>query len=292
LVHYRRSQIIWEILVLPLLDIGEFLARPLGRYVGGGSFIIWVYSPTLVGNVYFGQPDMPDLIRLARMYDLPRSRALSPPFDVVMDGSRMAAMDPLAFEALSRYVDEKLDGFVPLVRRMAVIRPEGLPGATLGGLFHDILAPRLAESALFTEMDEGFRWLGTREAQEALTELRPTIEAVVGAPEKLRELHIVLDASIQTGKLSLEDIARHVRLSPRALQRLLQQNRTSFRTEVDRARVRLAADLLLRTQMKLETIAARVGCASLSHFSVLFSRVAGESPSDFRRKRVETAGSR
>jgi AraC-like DNA-binding protein len=69
------------------------------------------------------------------------------------------------------------------------------------------------------------------------------------------------------------------------LQRSLLGCSTSFRAEVERARVREAERLLTEGDEKVEVIARRVGCASPSHFAALFRRTTGEAPADFRGRR-------
>ena len=90
-------------------------------------------------------------------------------------------------------------------------------------------------------------------------------------------------------KWTLSALARQVYSSPWHLARI-------FRAEVglpvhqyqQRARLARALDLLLDTDRELTEIALDLGFSSHSHFTVVFRRMVGLSPSAFRR----SAGSR
>jgi AraC family transcriptional regulator len=49
--------------------------------------------------------------------------------------------------------------------------------------------------------------------------------------------------------------------------------------------VRAAQRLLAEGDASIARVASEVGCKSLSHFSALFRRLTGETPSDWRRRR-------
>ena len=78
-------------------------------------------------------------------------------------------------------------------------------------------------------------------------------------------------------------------VSERSLQRQLRQEGTSFRREVDAARIRAARTLLADTDQKITVIALEVGCATLQHFSALFRRMTGETPSEWRARQRSVA---
>jgi transcriptional regulator GlxA family with amidase domain len=82
--------------------------------------------------------------------------------------------------------------------------------------------------------------------------------------------------------VTLAAAARRQGRSERSLQRDLQQGGTTFRAELEAARVELARALLVDTDLKIDSVARKVGCASAAHFATLFRRVAGETPSAYR----------
>jgi AraC-like DNA-binding protein len=237
-------------------------------------------SPTLAGSVYFGRPSEDDFPALLQLAPLPLSSAFSPPFDAVIDCTRLEGLSARSFEVLVRYLGE-LGGTVSArIRRAAVVRPSNMTGATLGGLFYELVQTRF-RAALFTDPVEAHRWLGRSDEERRAVEA--TLEHALEAPAFLRALRDWLAAHLDGPTVATAAAA--LGSSPRSLQRYLQQADTHFRAEIDRARVRAAESLLIDDDHKLEVIAHRVGCASLSHFSTLFRRTTGEAPSDFRARR-------
>ena len=61
----------------------------------------------------------------------------------------------------------------------------------------------------------------------------------------------------------------------------------SFGTHLRKMRLDYAKNLLLSTDLPLTVIAIESGFGSLSHFSRVFKEELGESPTDFRKRRVE-----
>ena len=74
-------------------------------------------------------------------------------------------------------------------------------------------------------------------------------------------------------------------MSERTLQRRLRDADTSYQDQLNQARIRAAQKLLLDTDTPITTIALEVGCSSPQHFSALFRRLVGETPSDYRLSR-------
>jgi transcriptional regulator GlxA family with amidase domain len=66
------------------------------------------------------------------------------------------------------------------------------------------------------------------------------------------------------------------------MQRALAAAGTSFQRELGLFRVEYAKSLLTVSDASLTEIALEVGCSSLQHFSGLFRRFTGESPSAWR----------
>ncbi len=260
-------------------SIDDFLRAPVGRYVAGGSYIVWVHDAGLLGNVHFGQPDQRDLDDHRRMFDLPLHRDLRPPFDVILDASGLERVDLAGYETFVWYCRHKLPRFVPLVRRMALIPPDRLVGATLLGAFHQFLAPRF-RTRVVADRAAAFTWIGRRAGDPARAALDAVIEEVIGAPPLVNRVRACLAA---TQGLRIDEIARELGMSERSLQRELAAAGTSFRAEANRARLRHAETLLRDTTLKIETVARRVGYSSLANFSAQFRRLRGLSPSAFRR---------
>jgi AraC family transcriptional regulator len=103
------------------------------------------------------------------------------------------------------------------------------------------------------------------------------------SPRKLARAVEYIDAHLRDD-LSLARLARVLAMSPSHLSH-------AFRTTtglpphrfVLHRRVERAKQLLRCTELSITDIAHRIGCASHSHFSVLFLRTTGQTPRDFRR---------
>jgi AraC-like DNA-binding protein len=179
---------------------------------------------------------------------------------------------------LAQYIAARAPAMIDRVRRHAVITAAGLAGAALGGSYLPYETPH-HQLRVFHRADEAYAWLGA-------AELGTEVDALVASaqePDLLRHLREYLDRYLIG--VTIGHAAKALGLSTRSLQRELGSHGTAFRTELDRARVRAAVPLLA-TDDKLETIARRVGCASASHLVVVFQRVTGKSPGEYRRSPV------
>jgi AraC family transcriptional regulator, regulatory protein of adaptative response / methylphosphotriester-DNA alkyltransferase methyltransferase len=83
--------------------------------------------------------------------------------------------------------------------------------------------------------------------------------------------------------LSLDSIARSIATSRRQLQRVFADHRTSFRRELQRARMTRAAEMLRDPALPVSTVARAVGYRQPAQFSKAFRRHHGRPPSDLRR---------
>ncbi|HEX6241979.1 MAG TPA: AraC family transcriptional regulator ligand-binding domain-containing protein [Polyangiales bacterium] len=84
------------------------------------------------------------------------------------------------------------------------------------------------------------------------------------------------------GYPSLEQVAARLALSTRTLKRRLQQSGTSFSRLLSDTRTRDACDLLARTDVSIQDIAARLGYENPANFSRAFAQVVGKTPSSYR----------
>ena len=83
-------------------------------------------------------------------------------------------------------------------------------------------------------------------------------------------------------QLSLERVARLMRLSVRTLQRRLAEHGTSFRAACDVTRRRLAEDMLRDASTPISDVAFRLGYAEPASFHHAFRRWNGHSPRAYR----------
>jgi AraC family transcriptional regulator of adaptative response / methylphosphotriester-DNA alkyltransferase methyltransferase len=84
--------------------------------------------------------------------------------------------------------------------------------------------------------------------------------------------------------LSLGSVAHEIATSRRQLQRAFAEvGGTSFSRELQRVRMRRAAELLLEAPMAVQAVAGAVGYRQPAQFAKVFRRHHGAAPSAFRR---------
>jgi transcriptional regulator GlxA family with amidase domain len=82
--------------------------------------------------------------------------------------------------------------------------------------------------------------------------------------------------------LSLADVAHTIATSRRQLQRVLSEQGTSFRAELQRERMARAAHLLRDPSLPVSAVARAVGYRQAAQFSKAFRRHYGQPPSALR----------
>jgi AraC-like DNA-binding protein len=199
----------------------------------------------------------------------------------IIDASRLASVDPLAFRAADAYLRANAGALTKWVHQLAMVRPAGLSGAVMAGAYDVVTRPYPVE--VFDSVADALAWLGCGVAPTDGAWMLEAIRAeATGVPHDLGRLRAVLDAALEGA--SLATAAKRLGVSARSLQRKLAEARTTFKQELADARVRVAKRLLLETDRALTEIALEVGCPSLQSFSVLFRRHAGEPPSVYRER--------
>jgi AraC-like DNA-binding protein len=179
------------------------------------------------------------------------------------------------------YIAERRDWLGEYIDRFALVRANlGPVGAASAGFFDVTARPFAVET--FTELHAALVWLERADAAGLDAELEALFAEASGTPPMLRRLRERLDAA--PGALSLPDAARALGSTERSLQRGLKSCGTTFQAEQGRAQVRAAQRLLRESDASIAEVAADVGCGSLSHFSALFRRIAGETPTDWRKR--------
>jgi AraC-like DNA-binding protein len=87
---------------------------------------------------------------------------------------------------------------------------------------------------------------------------------------------------------SVQTMAHEFHMSPRTLLRKLKQDRASYQELLDDARKEEAEWYLLKTHLRIEAIAERLGYIDASGFNRAFRRWFGKSPGTFRKRRQRT----
>ncbi|HEX8113887.1 MAG TPA: helix-turn-helix transcriptional regulator [Kofleriaceae bacterium] len=273
----------------PASSADDLLAAPVGRYLAGRSFVVWVQDRHRLGAFHFGRHEVVDEPALAALFALPLSSTLAPPYEVLYDLSAVEALDRRAFECFEVFLARGVDQLAHRTRRLAAVRPNGLPGAAFAGLFHDLIAPRF-DAKLCGDRREAYEWLGL--GHGAQRDERDEIESLRDAflePVLVRRVREAIAADIPAA--TLDRIANALAISPRTLQRQLADHGTSLRDEVACARIRAARAMLLDRDEKIEYIASLVGFRSPASFTTRFRAAVGESPSAFRALRTHRRAS-
>jgi AraC-like DNA-binding protein len=267
--------------------VGDYLRDPLGSYLVGDGFLHWYESAELCGFFLWGRPGEQQVRRLIEVLDVERPPMAS--HASLVDARRLELPDHSAFTLFVKYMQQRQKDFATAVKRQALIRPEGIIGATVYG-FYGLLQPTYP-SKVFTETAEALSWLGIPEARATplVLELDRLVAAATRQSPLLQELHRVLRPRLM--EVSLSDISREMGMSERTLQRRLRDEGTSFQNEFNSVQINTAKQLLLETDMKLTAVAVEVGCASLQHFSSLFRKLVGDSPSTWRERNRQGSSS-
>jgi AraC-like DNA-binding protein len=182
-------------------------------------------------------------------------------------------------------MQQREKAFSTSVLKQALVRPEGVVGAVVGG-FYTLLSGAYPSKA-FSDPAAALAWLGHPEplAAPLLAKLNDVVAEATGQSPLLRELHQAM--RVKLPDVNLSDVARELGMSERTLQRRLKEAGTSFQAELNAVQVRMAQGLLLETDMKLTAVAVEVGCASLQHFSSLFRKLVGEPPSTWKERQLQ-----
>ncbi len=88
---------------------------------------------------------------------------------------------------------------------------------------------------------------------------------------------------LDQGRVTVDDVAAHMAMSRRTLQRRLASRGTSFQKVLDQTRQSLAQRYLRDSQMQITQLADLLGYSDLSAFSRAFTRWFGMPPSEWRK---------
>jgi AraC-like DNA-binding protein len=150
--------------------------------------------------------------------------------------------------------------------------------------------PEYAEATSHLILPQGLLDAPLRRAEPGLAavldRMADEMLARLPEPEDLPvRVRYAVSNQLWSGECSLESVARGLCMSPRSLQRRLQDCGTSFNALVDNARREAALDLILDPTISVSDLASRVGFSEPSAFDRAFRRWTGNSPSHYRRQR-------
>jgi AraC-like DNA-binding protein len=262
--------------------VDEMGRAPVGRYVEGPHHIHFCATARLWGLVLWGRPTIDDARLVGRSLVLELGPPAEPHASLV-DASRLEGADGTAFGALEWFLAHHGDALSRQVRRLALVRPPGLVGAVVAGVYE--VAHRPYPVGLFDDLAAAIDWLASHGEPPPASfgaTLADLHARATATPAVVRTLRALLEERLTT--IEIDAAAQSLGMSQRTLQRKLGDAGTSFKEELAGARIRAAQRLLLDTATPLTNIALEVGCASLQHFSAMFRAHTGESPSAWRRR--------
>lgn len=270
------------------VTVEEMGLDPIGSFVAGETYLHFCAAPTLWGVILWGRPDEAHAVTLGQSL----VKEMTPPavpHASIIDVSRLESVDPGAFLAAGKYLDRYSEPLRHWLHRVALVRPGGIGGAVVAGAYE--VLPRPYPVRVFAEPETAFSWLVAEGGAPDWPVDGPGLLAELfgeasNTPPMLRALRDLLDAHLVG--LAVAVAASKLGVSERSLQRKLSEVGTTFQDELASARIRAAKRLLLDTDEPLTNIALDVGFSSLQHFSALFRKREGESPSAFRNRQRRT----
>ena len=94
----------------------------------------------------------------------------------------------------------------------------------------------------------------------------------------------VLVEILPAGKSGVEDVANHLGMSKRSLQRKLKEEDTTFQKQLNHVRELLAKNYLQNTQLSSEEIAYLLGYQDLNSFFRAFSLWTGKTITEYKQE--------
>ena len=255
----------------------EFRRAPGGGFVFGEGWLYFCLEGGVYGFTLWGSPTAAAVDALVRVLELELEREPHPAF---VDVRALDSITAPPFAALLAYVERHFDALSRVVTRVSIARGDGLTGAAVTG-FLDIAASPFPATYGSTPA-AALAALGVSHAEEAALALENAQRHAAAVPAVVRDLGVHLEGHLTDA--TIERAAKALSMSTRTLQRRLAEGGTSFVHELQSARVKVAQRLLLQTDGSLTSIAIEVGCASPQHFSALFRKRMGITPSAFRSR--------
>jgi AraC-like DNA-binding protein len=107
-------------------------------------------------------------------------------------------------------------------------------------------------------------------------------QRAAGQPDIARQVHAAIVRNLSHGQLRLASVAEELKLSPRTLQRKLNESGATFQQVLDQARFALAKDYLRQPELSLVDIAFLLGYQEQSAFNHAFKEWSGVNPGAYR----------
>ncbi len=254
----------------------EWEDLPVGRWTSTASCVVWCASPSLTGWHIWGRPDEREteiLLRLMSAYP-----KIGTPFSVVADTRGVELVNTTALPLLVSWVLQNRRELRRRIRLQANVIQRDAIGFLLLGIIASVADVHPLRT--FTDPLKAFRAVANEDGIALCEEVEAIVARARGVPYELLTVRSMLSVSVKT---EIRQAARAVSLSTRSLQRLLERNGTSYHDEQTTARFTLAQSLLRGTDMKVSSVAARVGWSTRT-LTTIFRTKTGLAPADWRKR--------
>lgn len=261
-----------------VVPLSELSTTPTPVCAAIGMHCFWRWLPTVIGATVYAPPDLSVMHENDRaLYEM--FLATSGPTRALYDMSAMRSADftaALLGRALHAITHAPTE-MVHRLERIAYVVDVDWVGPFWQGI-NTIAGWVETQSRVFRDRDEAMRWLELpADATAAIGDLTVALCGAGLFERTERWLDDHPHADLRAAAIALG-------ASGRSLQRALAARGTSFVELRARRRVALATRLLMeQPAMKVDAIAVEVGFGSLSQFYETFRRIAGVSPTGFRR---------
>ena len=136
-------------------SVQDILANPVGAYLAGDSFLVWFHT-RLVGGFACRQLAHVDHPLLGQFLG---RKVIPPGYDMLVDTSTVEVFDDRSFEFLTAFLELHGRESLADVGRFALVKPAGLAGAGVAGLFYEKIRT-FSDAQLFDHRREALDWLG------------------------------------------------------------------------------------------------------------------------------------
>jgi AraC-like DNA-binding protein len=260
----------------PADGLEELAKDPRGKYVTGRTWLTYFASHgRFSGTIVWGEPSAAD-VRAWEASASVRLSAACEPHPSLFDAHDIGRLGPRAFGEFARYLTRNASEMKARITRLAIRNAPTFVGALAAGFTKLVPVPFASDA--FTDRAAALSWLGC-EDEKSLVDQAEALRADLDVAPIVRRLG---DYLARHPSATPDAAARALAVSTRSLQRKLQAESTTFRDELDAARLRLAQDLLRDSNASITAIALEVGLASPQHLSTLFRKLGCESPREWR----------
>jgi hypothetical protein len=157
----------------------EYVRTPHGKWFAGRTWLAFCARDASVsGFIAWGRPDERDVPAFLRILEM-KNAPLAEPGPRYVDLRGLQAPHVSTFAAIASHLAAHVSEMKRAVTRAAVVHVGGMDGALAAGIVH--VAPILFPLRLFTDRDEGWRWLSIPGGMALRDELDELQQEVAGA---------------------------------------------------------------------------------------------------------------